>query len=1075
MPGSHHIRPVSTKKRRNTFANQQRVTALLGIRALSGIPPHDLFQEAVEQIVAALQVEMCYLVEILPNSQSCIVRAETGWPQEYADAELISLGLHSQLGYALLQNSPVIVEDIRTETRFEIPDILSQRGVISGMSVIIYQDNVKPWGMISVHTTAHRQFTVEDTEFVLNVANILGLFLQRQHTDEAYKASETRARMAMEAAKIGSWHWDLQTDTFTCSPLSRQLLGIPMDAPMSYSLFLDCLHPDDRDTDDAFVQQCIRDKTPCDGECRIVWPDGTLHWIRSKGTPYYAADGTPLRMEGVFYDVTAHKLTERIREEALSKAQEFQRLFDISWDLVSIAGFDGYFKSINPAWSRALGYSEQELLSSPFISFVHPDDVEATLAEAAKLSADATVTIAFDNRYRCQDGTYRWLSWNAVSEPTTQRLYCVARDVTDRKHAEQALHESQQFIQQIADSFPSILYLYDLKERHIVYSNREIANMLGYPPEVIQVMGAMFLSNLVHPEDLGHVMAHHQKLGETTDQSILELEYRMQHADGTYRWLYSRDTVFLRLPDGTPKQILGTAQDITQRRMMQQSLKQSETRFQAFMDSGSFFAWMTDVEGKIYYINAPFGRLFNVEPTAMIGKSSYDLFDAKEAAIHVANNRKVLETGQILETVESATLPDGTQSHVLVHKFPVEDGANGVLIGGIGIDITERKSLEDQFQQAQKMEGIGRLAGGIAHDFNNLLGIILGYAELIDEELPDDSPLHANIRTMADAASRASNLTGQLLSFARRQTTKPKIISPNTHIRDLTEMLRPIIGEDIILQTRLDGSAGMVRIDPHQLEQVVVNLVVNARDAMVQGGVLTIQTAEEVVVKSRVYPQFVRPVGQYIRLSVSDTGEGMTEDVKSRLFEPFFTTKEIGKGTGLGLASVYGIIKQNDGFVLVESAIGQGATFHLFLPKVDPEVNPVPEMNAQPLSSAGTETILIVEDEPILRELATLTLRKNGYTVLEAGNGVDALQVAVEYSGEIDLLVTDAVMPQMGGKELAERLRRTRPKIRVLLASGYAEDRYVGNQALLQNAAFLPKPFTPRALTDKVREVLWSS
>jgi nitrogen-specific signal transduction histidine kinase/CheY-like chemotaxis protein len=402
------------------------------------------------------------------------------------------------------------------------------------------------------------------------------------------------------------------------------------------------------------------------------------------------------------------------------------------------------------------------------------------------------------------------------------------------------------------------------------------------------------------------------------------------------------------------------------------------------------------------------------------------------------------------------------------------------------MDITERKvieqaresalikaqELQQQLHQAQKMEGIGRLAGGIAHDFNNLLSVILGYAELIDEELPVDSPLHSQIRTVSDAANRASGLTRQLLSFARRQPMAPLILSLNTHIEDMSDILRPLIGEDIRFQTHLRAVGGKVRIDAHQLEQILVNLVVNARDAMPQGGALTIETAEQLLKEDRILPQFIIPEGSYISLSVSDTGTGMTEEVKARLYEPFFTTKEFGKGTGLGLATVYGIVKQNQAYIVAASEVGKGTTFTLYFPRAESDSVSAGEAQHSPSKPRGAETILVVEDEPALREMIVLTLRRNGYVVLQAQNGMEALEIADAYPGEIHLLLTDAIMPVMGGKELAEQLRRQRPAIQILIASGYTEDRFADIGVPFPYAFFLAKPFTPGKLLETVREVI---
>jgi two-component system cell cycle sensor histidine kinase/response regulator CckA len=387
-------------------------------------------------------------------------------------------------------------------------------------------------------------------------------------------------------------------------------------------------------------------------------------------------------------------------------------------------------------------------------------------------------------------------------------------------------------------------------------------------------------------------------------------------------------------------------------------------------------------------------------------------------------------------------------------------------------DVTERKSLEDQLRQAQKMEAIGSLAGGVAHDFNNLLTIINGYSEMIPDQLPADSPVRDLVREIGQAGERAASLTRQLLAFSRKQVLEPKVLNLNAVVTDIAKMLKRLIGEDVDLNTGLETGLGRVKADPGQIEQILINLAVNARDAMPQGGKLTIETANVELDES--YAQShsdVRP-GRYVLLALTDTGTGMDEATKSRIFEPFFTTKEPGKGTGLGLATVYGIVKQSGGHLTVYSEPGHGTAFKIYLPLVQ-EAIPTRKSDASLRRSLhGTETILLTEDEPAVRALARYTLQIHGYTVLEASQGEKALRIAQEFEGSIHLLVTDVVMPVMGGRQLAEQLAAIRPGLKVLYLSGYTDDAVVRHGVLQAEAAFLQKPFTPGALAQKVRDVL---
>jgi signal transduction histidine kinase len=387
--------------------------------------------------------------------------------------------------------------------------------------------------------------------------------------------------------------------------------------------------------------------------------------------------------------------------------------------------------------------------------------------------------------------------------------------------------------------------------------------------------------------------------------------------------------------------------------------------------------------------------------------------------------------------------------------------------------ILEKKGLEQQLQQAQKMESVGRLAGGVAHDFNNLLTAMMGYAGLARESIPPDNPASVCVQEIQKAADRAATLTNQLLAFARRQIIEPRVINLNDLILDMGKMLRRLIGEDVELVLRPASEACAVKVDRGQMEQVLVNLAVNARDAMPDGGRLTIETTIVTLDEGYALTHPEVSPGQYVMLAVSDNGVGMAEEVKAHLFEPFFTTKEKGKGTGLGLATCYGIVKQSSGHIWVYSEPGQGTTFKIYLPQVDELPGSLPESEEPAALLRGKETVLLVEDEPAVRELAAHVLRAQGYTVLEADNGDAALRQVGEQAGEkIHLLLTDVVMPRMSGKELADRLKVIRPDLKVLFTSGYTDDAIVHHGVLQAEIAFLQKPFSPVTLARKVREVL---
>ena len=503
----------------------------------------------------------------------------------------------------------------------------------------------------------------------------------------------------------------------------------------------------------------------------------------------------------------------------------------------------------------------------------------------------------------------------------------------------------------------------------------------------------------------------------------------------------------------------------------EEALRRSEARYRSLVQSSVYGIYRSSLEGKFLDVNPAL--------IAIIGYDSADEVLALDPQKDVFMNAE--EQAQLMDEFRRTGRMDGIEV-----KWKRKNGsAVTVRISGravssadepadvleaIAEDVTERRVLEDQFRQAQKMEAVGRLAGGIAHDFNNLLMVISGYTEVALGHMDEAHPLRAKVHAIQQASDRATMLTRQLLAFSRRQMLELKVVEVNAIVQDMERLLRPLIGERVELTTKLSPDAGRTRADAGQLEQVLMNLVVNSKDAMPEGGRIAIETKSVTLDDSHRGEQtFIRP-GGYVVLSVTDNGQGMDKETQSRIFEPFFTTKEKGKGTGLGLSTVYGIVKQSGGYILVHSEVGRGTTFHIYLPRVHEEVELHSAAPAARAADGGTETVLLVEDEESVRQLVRETLEARGYRVLEAENGQAALDAVAAQSGVIDLLITDVVMPEMGGHELAERLLKERPKMKVIYLSGYTEEALV--EGKIDGKAFLQKPFTLQILARKVREVL---
>jgi PAS domain S-box-containing protein len=480
----------------------------------------------------------------------------------------------------------------------------------------------------------------------------------------------------------------------------------------------------------------------------------------------------------------------------------------------------------------------------------------------------------------------------------------------------------------------------------------------------------------------------------------------------------------------------------------------------------------TDVRGRITYFSPRAEELLGYRSGELLGRPVAEFQRGGPEAARTLM-RRLREEGRIREHETEILARDGRWIECRFSLALLRDAA-GTTIGTLAIleDTSERKRLEAQLRQAQKMEAVGRLAGGIAHDFNNLLAVIMGHSDLIKSVLRKGDALAHDVEQIRRASERAASLTRQLLAFSRRQFLQPQVIDVNTLVGNLATMLHRLIGEDIQLDLRLDPAAGRVSADPGQLEQVVMNLTVNARDAMPQGGQLTLETGPAMLDHAFVMAHPGSSAGAHVRLSIRDTGCGMGPEVLSHLFEPFFTTKEPGRGTGLGLSTVYGIVKQHRGYIDVQSEPGQGSTFSVYLPRVDAKPAAERATPRERLRPGGRETALFVEDEVALRDLMHRVLTKGGYTVLAAGDGLEALALVEGHQGRIDLVVTDVVMPRMSGPELATRLRARDPAIRLLYVSGYTADQLRSQTDLGADATLLPKPFTSDGLLRKVREVL---
>ncbi|MGA8767551.1 MAG: PAS domain S-box protein [Candidatus Acidiferrales bacterium] len=736
------------------------------------------------------------------------------------------------------------------------------------------------------------------------------------------------------------------------------------------------------------------------------------------------------------------------------------KLFDVTHELLCVMGFDGRVRFLNSSWEGILGYSREELMLTSYIERVHPDDRAATLADAQKVMAGIPTT-SFENRQQCKDGSYKWFSWSVTASIPEQIVYSAGRDVTEH-------HRSEERALRLASAMENNGEMICMggADGRAVFVNRALLEATGYQED--ELLGRPLNETLLSPNDpltlAGEIRTSIVREGKWRGECL----YRRKNGPDLP---VSLSVSVLRDGEGRVTGAFSIAQDITERRR----LEDRAVRLAHAMENNRESICMSDDKGCASFVNQALVQSTGYREEEILGKSFDETILSPNNPPNLAGEIKTSMVrdgkwrGECLQRRKNGPdLPISLSISVLRDRDGRATGAFA-----ISQDITERRQLEEQLRRAQKMEAVGQLAGGVAHDFNNLLMVIMGYAGDLEERLDESDPLRRKAQEIGRAGRRAASLTRQLLAFSRQQVLAPRVLNLNSVVDELQKMLGRLINEDIDLITDLDLKLGQVKADQGQIEQVIVNLAVNARDAMPDGGRLTIQTTNMEVdgAFTRLHPEM--SPGSFVRLAVTDTGFGMDAETQSRVFEPFFTTKERGKGTGLGLATVYGVVKQSGGFIWVHSEPGKGSTFEVLLPRVNGKpAEVITQDNGSRETGRGSETILLVEDDEALRKLILNSLSERGYSVLEAANGTEALQLARQRSGKVDLLLTDVVMPGMSGPQVADSVVALDPDVKVLYMSGYSEFAARHDELLKHGRRFLQKPHSVVDLARTIRETL---
>ena len=812
-------------------------------------------------------------------------------------------------------------------------------------------------------------------------------------------------------------------------------------------------------------------------EANHLRKDGTIFPVQVDVSAVRDENGKVLYRAATLQDLSWRKKGEEERRRLM---KEIRLLLESTYEGILGVDAEGRCTFVNKAGAAMLGYLPEEMTGRTLHLLIHHSYADGspypfeecplyqTLRQGQKFYSDNELIwrkdgISFPIEYS---------SFPILEDGSVRGAVITLVDITERKRAESNLSQTQYFLQRILNTTPNLIYIYDLINQINVYTNREIFKILGYRQDEIQAMGSLLFQNLLHLEDADRVAQHHTRLSTLNDDTVLEVEYRMQDAQGRWRWLRSRDILFARNKQGEPWQILGSAEDITERKEAEVLLRRNEERQKNLIQNNFDLIFETDHFGTIKAVSPQSEEVFGVKPEEMIGRHFRIFIKPKDQDRVAALFQKAIvgeEVGTIHFLGEKA---EGGELHCEL-RYVVER-VDGRAIGTFGVirDLSERRMMQAQLQQAQKMEAIGTLAGGIAHDFNNILGIILGCAELSLMKLPDENPVYPHLKQIMQAGTRARDLVRQILTFSRRSEEDRKPIAPGIIVKEALKMLRASLPSTIRIEQSIETDLGMVMADPTQIHQILMNLCTNSAQAMQErGGVLTVDLSKIFIEKGETGPaQTLRP-GPYLKLTVSDTGQGIEPQILPRIFDPYFTTKGLGNGTGLGLAVVYGIVKSYKGDITVHSSPQFGTTFDVFLPRLleieadrqPPKPQPIP---------GGKERILVVDDEEALVYTLRNRLHDLGYEVYSYLNSREALTFFEKDPLGIDAVITDMTMPDLTGAELAKRIFRLRPEMPIILCTGYNETINEQTAEALGIRAFLFKPVLLDDLARALRKVL---
>ncbi|MCD4675871.1 MAG: PAS domain S-box protein [Desulfobacula sp.] len=743
----------------------------------------------------------------------------------------------------------------------------------------------------------------------------------------------------------------------------------------------------------------------------------------------------------------------------------YNTVFNKSFDAIVLIDENKIISDCNPAYEKLTGYSYRELIGMDVAKLIHPDYLNDLDAMALEFESTGRVSLERQNIHKI--GTPYWieLNGNFVFIKGKKQFLAIIRDISKRKKIEQKLQENKQFY---CDSLNGMLTMLAVLKPsgEIIFANK--TSLYINKIDLEDVQGEMFHSIFWWQYSNEAAQAVKNDIDQCAKGKKITREIKIETKERGL--LYIRFSIHpISDEDGNVKYLVAEGMDITDRKQIEAKLSSQEQFIKHLINSVPGILYVIDKNGRFLHWNKNLEKVTGCSSQELASKKFLDFFEGEAISIMKDGIDEAFLEGKAIKEVDVIT-KTGQKIPYLLSGMKV-DFQNQKYIAGVGLDLTERNKMEEQIRQTQKIEAVGQLVGGVAHDFNNMLGVVFGHAELALSNLTPNDPIERNLLNIKKAAERSADLTGQLLAFSRKQIIRPQPIKINTLISSMLKMIGRLIGENIEHHFVSRKNLWKVRLDPSQIDQIIANLAINARDAMPNGGELIIETQNITVNKDYCSNHMSFSPGQYVMISISDNGTGMDKTTMSHIFEPFFTTKKIGMGTGLGLSTVYGIIKQNNGFINVYSEPGHGTTFKLYIPRWigEEEQSVIKNDRKQP---SGIGTILLVEDDKMVRDLTNEILVLHGHNVIVASSPEQALEYCRNEDQKIQILLTDVIMPGMNGKELKKAIENIRPKIKTIFMSGYTTN-IIAHHGVLDDAInFISKPFNPDDLLIKVSDVL---